>query len=157
MPKSTVACELFRPGRDLPHNECECGWMRNEHTGRMLPEQISDPNAEIAAWMETAAAAQRNTDFYRSLLIEIGELFGRAAHISDDGSYQADVLIAKVPDLVKELLATKGFASARLPMPQQPPATVPATEIKAFTETTRTRRSKNVYSESDKGDSPVKE
>lgn len=39
-------------------------------------------------------------DFYRSLLINIGEIIGQAAYISDDGSKQEDVLVTKLPQLV---------------------------------------------------------
>lgn len=56
-------------------------------------------------WMETAAQNQRNTDFYRDLIIKIGEPFGVAAKTSDDGSVQDEVLALKVPDLVESLRA----------------------------------------------------
>jgi hypothetical protein len=55
-------------------------------------------------WMETAALESRNKDYYRGLVVEIGGLFGILARTSDDGSVQADVLCAKVPELVRRLV-----------------------------------------------------
>ena len=59
----------------------------------------------LAAWLDTAAQNQRNADFYRGLVVEVGEMFGEAAKTSDDGSRQDSVLALKVPELVRELLA----------------------------------------------------
>jgi hypothetical protein len=58
---------------------------------------------ERQSWEETAAQFSRNADYYRGLVVEIGENFGEEAYTSDDGSLQQDVLCAKVPELVKEL------------------------------------------------------
>lgn len=49
------------------------------------------------------AREHANTEYYRGIVVKIGELFGAPAYISDDGSVQEDVLCAKVFDLVKEL------------------------------------------------------
>lgn len=43
-----------------------------------------------------------NTEYYRGIVVKIGELFGPAAYQSDDGSWQEDVLCAKVFDLVND-------------------------------------------------------
>lgn len=53
-------------------------------------------------WIDSAAMFQRNSDYYRGLVVEIGELFGEEAKTSDDGSVQDGVLCAKVPELVKK-------------------------------------------------------
>ncbi len=55
-------------------------------------------------WVETAKQYARNQEYYRGLLVQIGKMFGKKAYISDDGSIQEDVLCAKVPELVKELI-----------------------------------------------------
>lgn len=60
---------------------------------------------ERDAWIETASQNQRNTDYYRGLVEEIGSHFGEAAYISDDDSVQEDILCAKVPELVAALKA----------------------------------------------------
>ena len=59
---------------------------------------------ERDAWIETAAQHCRNEAYYRGLVIKIGETLGKSAYISDDGSEQQDVLCARVPELVQELL-----------------------------------------------------
>ena len=41
--------------------------------------------------------------FLRGLLVQIGELFGEAAKISDDGAVQQDILLLKLPELVQGL------------------------------------------------------
>jgi hypothetical protein len=51
-------------------------------------------------WMDSAAEFQRNQQFYRGLLVDIGNLYGVAARTSDDGSIQDDVLALKVKELV---------------------------------------------------------
>ncbi len=56
----------------------------------------------IAAWMETAAQNQRNTDYYRELLEKCGEAIGDQAYIADDGTRSEDVLYAKIPEIVAE-------------------------------------------------------
>jgi hypothetical protein len=55
-------------------------------------------------WMETARRYARNADFYRKLVVEIGDLFGEAARTSDDGTVQDSVLALKVPELVRSAL-----------------------------------------------------
>lgn len=53
-------------------------------------------------WQETAAQHCRNEQFYRGLLVKIGELFGEAAKTADDGGVHEDVLVFKVVDLVEQ-------------------------------------------------------
>lgn len=78
-------------------------WCDEETSSIEMDVRLANAFAKrIAMWMETAAQNQRNTDYYRDLLIECGEIIGEAAFISDDGSVQTDVLCAKIPDLVKE-------------------------------------------------------
>ena len=67
--------------------------------------QAQDLCAQIAGWRETAAQAYRNVDYYRGLVVQIGDMFGEAAHLADDGSRSEDVLCAKVPQLVAALRA----------------------------------------------------
>ena len=88
---------------------------RAKKIGDKLMEGISrhqsnpiDPDyAEFKAWRESAAQMSRNAEYYRGLVVKIGEMFGEAAYISDDGSKQQDVLCAKVPELVSAALAPK--------------------------------------------------
>ncbi len=71
--------------------------------GTLPLEEEAERNREAAAWRETAEQCQRNTDYYRGLVVRIGKLFGLAARTSDDGSVQEDILVAKVPELVEAL------------------------------------------------------
>lgn len=66
----------------------------NEKAMEILPSE----------WIEEAAMYSRNADFYRNIVIEIGEMFGDAAKTSDDGSLQEGILALKVPELVRESL-----------------------------------------------------
>ena len=61
----------------------------------------------IAFWMETAAQNERNSDYYRGLLVECGEAIGHEAFVQDDGGISEDVLCAKVPELVRGLTHTR--------------------------------------------------
>lgn len=56
----------------------------------------------IAYWMQTAAQNQRNTDYYRELLVQCGNAIGERAFTCDDGSKAQDVLCAKIPDIIKQ-------------------------------------------------------
>lgn len=62
----------------------------------------------IAFWMETAAQNQRNTDYYRGLVVRCGEALGKKAYIQDDGGVVEDVLCAKIPELVEKLCRVVG-------------------------------------------------
>ena len=89
------------------------GWCEPETKDRemdaVLAQAIARPVARVLrAWYDTAAQHCRNEDYYRSLVQEIGLMFGDAAFVSDDGSVQQDVLCAKVPSLVRAALAKKG-------------------------------------------------
>lgn len=56
------------------------------------------------AWMAHAAGYARDVDFYRGLVVQIGEMLGKAAYTADDGSISEDVLCIKVPELVRMAL-----------------------------------------------------
>jgi len=68
-----------------------------------LTEQLAEKESERDNWMETARQHLKNEEFYRELVVQIGEKFGDIAYISDDGSVQEDVLCLKVPELVSDL------------------------------------------------------
>jgi len=74
-------------------------------TGVIYETEIEPLIRERNAWIETAAFHSRNEDYYRGLVIKIGEMLGPAAYVSDDGSVQQDVLCAKVPELVAAALS----------------------------------------------------
>jgi len=64
-----------------------------------LRERVQRLTIERDNWQGTAEQAMRNTQFYRDLVVQIGEKFSVAARTTcDDGS----VLCAKVPDLVDD-------------------------------------------------------
>jgi hypothetical protein len=56
-----------------------------------------------ANWIQSYAQESDNSNFYRSIVTQIGEMFGETAKTSEDGSIQEDILTLKVPELVKEL------------------------------------------------------
>jgi len=66
-----------------------------------IAAEIDREQRHATRWCDTAAQHCRNEEYYRGLVVKIGELFGEAAYISDDGSRQEDVLCAKVPELVR--------------------------------------------------------
>jgi len=55
-------------------------------------------------WIETCKQTQRNTDYYRDLLIQIGEVIGEDAKVCDDGTVVPDILVAKVPELAISII-----------------------------------------------------
>ena len=81
-------------------------WCDEETKDRVMDPPLAEAVAKrIAAWMDAAAQFSRGTDFYRGLITQIGEKFGKPAYTSDDGSVQQDVLALKVPELVDLLFA----------------------------------------------------
>lgn len=86
------------------------GWCEPEVSHReMDPElakAISKPVARaLSAWYETAAQHCRNEVYYRGLVQQIGALLGPEAYTDDSGGVHEEVLCAKVPELVRKLLA----------------------------------------------------
>lgn len=64
-----------------------------------------EPHSESGQgkWKELAAQMARNADFYQGIVRQVGEILGKEAYTSDDGSVQDSVLALKVPELVKAL------------------------------------------------------
>ena len=76
-------------------------WCDPETSDREMDVILAEAVAKrICFWMDTAAQNQRNTEYYRSLLVRCGEAIGDAAYTQDDGGTSEDVLCAKIPDLV---------------------------------------------------------
>lgn len=83
-------------------------WCDEETKHKEMDVVLADAVAKrIADWMETAAQNQRNTDYYRWLLIKCGESIGKEAYTQDDGGITTDVLCAKIPELVEKLVEIK--------------------------------------------------
>ena len=81
-------------------------WCDDETKNTVMDPVLAEAVAKrIAAWMDTAAQAQLNCDYYRSLVVRCGNALGETAKTCDDGSMSADVLCAKVPELVVALVA----------------------------------------------------
>src|SRR5437762_2398896 len=84
-------------------------WCDDETKDLVMDVALAEAVAKrIAAWMDTAAQAQRNVDYYRDLLIRCGEALGESAYTADDGSKSLEVLCAKVPELVESLVRELG-------------------------------------------------
>lgn len=54
-------------------------------------------------WREECEQANRDRDYYRSLVIRCGEAMGPEAKTTDAGDFVPDVLCAKVPELVERM------------------------------------------------------
>ncbi len=65
---------------------------------------LKNVTAVIANWMDTAAQYSRNSDYYRGLVVKCGESIGADSFVADDKTVSLDVLCAKVPELVEELV-----------------------------------------------------
>ena len=58
-----------------------------------------------AAWMDIAREYATSACFYRGIVVEIGEKFGEAAQICDDGTTSDGILLLKIPELVDAMKA----------------------------------------------------
>jgi len=78
---------------------------------------IGERDGAVRVRDEWAAKAKRlederdnweaTTEYYRDLLAQCGQAIGREAYTADDGTMQRDVLVAKVPGLVRDLCAQR--------------------------------------------------
>lgn len=81
-----------------------------ENVEAVLRGEITEPSpgtlaARVLAWADQRDAwASNGLEFYRGIVWKIGDMFGVAARISDDGSVQDSVLALKVPELVEAAL-----------------------------------------------------
>jgi hypothetical protein len=69
---------------------------------REVGENSEDPLVSLLR--DELRNTTKNSEYYRGLVVEIGEKFGVAARTADDGSVADGVLCAKVPELVAEAL-----------------------------------------------------
>ena len=80
----------------------------------LVQGMVDEKEGQRQAWEDTAAQAYRNTDYYRSLVREIGLMLGSAAYVADDGTVNDDILCAKVPELIRTTLAEQAREIERL-------------------------------------------
>jgi hypothetical protein len=83
------------------------GQKRWEKLYGLLEKKYLEVLSQKNGWEESAAQFARNTDFYRGLVVRIGEMLGDEARTADDGSVYEDVLCIKVPELVEKALGMK--------------------------------------------------
>lgn len=62
---------------------------------RNYEKEIARLERELAAWKETAAHFNRDTEYYLGLVVQIGKMLGHEAFVSDDGGVCDSVLCAK--------------------------------------------------------------
>lgn len=80
-------------------------WCDDDTSGIGLDVRLAEAVARrIAAWMDTAAQAQRNADFYRGLVDECAKHLGPRAFTADDGTVLPDPVRLRVPELVQKLV-----------------------------------------------------
>lgn len=56
----------------------------------------------IAGWMDEAARAYRNSEYYRGLIERCGRAIGDRAYQCKDGSRSEVVLCAKIPEIIEK-------------------------------------------------------
>jgi len=67
-------------------------------------QELAKFRNERDCWLETARQEFNGREYYRSLVVKIGEMFGVSAKTCDDGTVVEDVLCAKVSELVSAAL-----------------------------------------------------
>ena len=80
-------------------------WCDEETQDIVMDDRLARAVARrIAVWMDTAASFATSVEYYQGLLNQCGEAIGDAAKTCDDGSRADEVLRAKVPGLVRDLV-----------------------------------------------------
>jgi len=88
-----------------------------EHLATAL-RQLERMTCERNAWFESAGFMGRATDFYRSLIVEMGKVIGPLAYTSEDGSVQSEPLALAVRDIVVARFSLpNNVAETQLPKP----------------------------------------
>jgi hypothetical protein len=72
----------------------------------VIAERIDREQQHTTNWLESAHQFHENEQYYRGLVVKIGEMLGEEAYTQDDGGKVDEVLCAKVPDLVAKLIVT---------------------------------------------------
>jgi len=85
---------------------CVAGWW--------WPTRIMRLQRERDNWESTAYQEMANTQFYRGLLVEIGQMLGPEVRTCDDGTVTPDVLILQVPVVVARRLGKPEMQNSRL-------------------------------------------
>ena len=75
------------------------------HKPESLESKLSQALRELDSWRGMAKEMSDNRDYCLGLVVEIGGLFGVEARTQDDGGVVEDVLVSKVPELVRNALA----------------------------------------------------
>ena len=86
------------------HENCASIEMDTRLAG-VFAAEIDREQQKATRWLETAHQHHRNEEYYRGLVVQIGEMLGDEAFIAGDGVKHLGVLCAKIPDLVKARLA----------------------------------------------------
>jgi hypothetical protein len=89
-----------------PHHHAGKARAMSDHANAAIDE-FPHTVESSRAWMDTAAQFSRNEDYYRGLVVQIGEMLGDPAFTDDAGELHDSVLCAKVPALVREALAKR--------------------------------------------------
>ena len=76
--------------------------------------RIAELQRERDGFEQLARSYANNADYYRRLVVQIGETLGPSAYVADDGSVTADVLCAKVPEIVVSLKRERDEARRQL-------------------------------------------
>ena len=80
-------------------------WCDAETSDRVMDPVLAEAVARrLAAWMDTAAQAHRDMEFYRGLLDECAQHLGRKAYTADDGTVGDSPIRLRIPELVAALV-----------------------------------------------------
>ena len=83
----------------------EAVWKRDgDHIVPATIEEVEGLLGLGDVWEEAARRYARNSDYYRSLVVRIGEFIGQEAYTADDGGVHDSVLCDKVPELVEKYM-----------------------------------------------------
>jgi len=88
--------------RGKAETDCAFWKIRSELMQRQRDMRLEELG-ERDAWKEAAEWESRDWEYYRNVVVRIGNLFGRAACAADDGSVWDATLCERVPELVKSL------------------------------------------------------
>lgn len=103
------SCESYEPtGEQFVQSD-----LCHERSARQTAEEeLAKVVYERDSWERTAKGFHGGLNYYRGLLVQIGEMLGPDAKTQDDGGVVPDVLVAKVLELVQKSVADLAAAKA---------------------------------------------
>lgn len=99
MPKRAEYMDWMDEARKIAEQCWDAPYTKGKVKDYDLVEAIAE---KIAIWMNTSVQADKNAEYYKMLLGQVGMAIGEPVYTRDDGTVGNSILYAKLPEAVKK-------------------------------------------------------